>query len=65
MSENKNETYLGDGVYAEYDGFHVTLKGNAYFQDNVIYLDANALSEFLRYLERVKGVKITVERRKE
>lgn len=45
------EIYLGDGVYADYDGYHVILKtGTPHDITNVIYLDVqvrNALRELL------------------
>lgn len=50
MEMNK-EVYLGDGVYAKFDGFHLILSTNKYTeQSDVIYLDTqvrNALRELL------------------
>ena len=48
MMETK--CYLGDGVYAEYDGYHIVLKANDPINPtDTIYLDshvAQALIEF-------------------
>lgn len=46
------KTYLGDGVYAEFDGYHVVLTTeNAISATNTIYLDDVVLKQFLLYLE--------------
>lgn len=47
------ETYLGDAVYASFDGFQILLRtgdGNA----QRIYMDLYVVEEFLRYVRRVK-----------
>lgn len=59
------KTYLGDGVYASTDGFHIILSGDAHGQDNYVYLDSSALSALMEFIEHNHGVKITVEKRKE
>ena len=56
MGENKEEIvkreYLGDGVYASYDGFHVKLEANIPTTDT-IYLDPYVVSALKRYLNRM------------
>jgi len=50
-----NEVYLGDGVYAEYDGYAIVLKAND--QENptdVIKLEPDVLSALYRFVDRVK-----------
>jgi ppGpp synthetase/RelA/SpoT-type nucleotidyltranferase len=51
MMEIGEERYIGDGIYAGYDGYHVVLKtGSADNIVSAIYLDVqvrNALRELL------------------
>jgi len=47
--------YLGDGVYATYDGYHVQLtveNGEEVLQE--IFLDPSVIIELLRYFEDIK-----------
>lgn len=49
------KTYIGDGVYAEYDGWHVSV----YTSDGIIesprvHLDPNVLDALIRFRERVR-----------
>ena len=47
--------YLGDGVYAQTDGYHIILTTeNGISISNTIYLDENVTSELLKYLENIK-----------
>lgn len=55
------ETYIGDGVYASYDGFQVVLKT----QDNIIYLDSHTLRGLMQYMEAVFEVKMVSTKRDE
>lgn len=48
---NRSPTYLGDGVYASYDGYHVVLAADG----NVIYLDDYVQDALTSYIQRVKG----------
>lgn len=44
------ETYLGDGLYATYDGYHVTLRAPRITGDHYVYLDPEtwaALQQFM------------------
>lgn len=52
---NKPE-YLGDGVYASFDGFHVILTIGP--SDNPIFLDQDVLRALMDYGERVFGVPV-------
>ena len=52
--KDKKKEYLGDGVYAEFDGFHVALKtGNPDRPDAVIYLEDRVAAEVVRYLRHI------------
>jgi hypothetical protein len=47
-------TYLGDAVYASWDGFQIKLKtgdGN----DQVIYLDYEVQSNLIAYIRRIRN----------
>lgn len=45
-------TYLGDGVIAEYDGYHVILSIDE--QSTKIYLDSSVITSLLAYLEVIR-----------
>jgi len=52
MSAN-NKVYIGDGVYAEFDGWGVWLKANGINNDDdKIYLEPEVLNALLKFLER-------------
>lgn len=54
MSTN-NRQYLGDGVYVEYDGYHIVLKtGQPTLPTNTIYLDSQVINALVSYIERLK-----------
>lgn len=47
-------TYLGDGVYAEWDGYHVVLKANdPNDPTDKVYLDRNVIIALMEYIQRV------------
>jgi hypothetical protein len=53
MSTHKS--YLGDSVYADFDGWQVKLTTeNGDGADNVIYLEPAVVEAFLQYIERLK-----------
>lgn len=54
MSESHQDTYLGDGVYASYDGFQIWLAVN-HHTNKQIALDPNVMHALLRYAEKVWG----------
>lgn len=46
-------TYLGDGLYAEYDGYQFMLAANNGIQDtNVVYIDPRVLVAFMNYVQK-------------
>ena len=49
MSE---ETYLGDGLYASYDGFQFKLRAPRENGDHEVYLEPYILAEFIRFISR-------------
>lgn len=57
MAKSKYADYLGDGVYVDWDGYHIILKANDF--DNptdTIYLDNYVLSAFSKYQERLNKI---------
>lgn len=57
----ENNRYLGDGVYASFDGWHIWLAANNH-ENKVVALEDQVLDNFMRYVESVYQVKITVEK---
>ncbi len=48
------ETYLGDGLYASFDGFQVCLRAPRSDGDHVVYLEAFTLKNFIEFLQKVE-----------
>lgn len=45
-------TYLGDGLYAEYDGYQFMLAANNGISDtDVVYLDPSVLAALMSYVQ--------------
>lgn len=55
-------SYLGDGLYAKDEGFHVSLSTN---DENVVYLDDHVLFNFLKFIETTRKIRITIENHKD
>jgi len=52
---NNEKVYLGDGVYARYDGYNVVLTAeNGERATNEIYLEPVVFDLLLDYVERLK-----------
>lgn len=47
----ENETYLGDGLYASFDGYQFKLRAPGPVGDNVVYLEPGVLDSFTRYVK--------------
>ena len=57
--ERKNHVYLGDGVYAEFDGFGIILRtGNHqdHLCDNKIYLEPNVIDSLNIFRDYIKNI---------
>ncbi len=48
----KDNTYLGDGVYASYDGYQIWLAAN-HHENTVIAIEPKVMRELLAYASRV------------
>lgn len=53
MTIGLNESYLGDGVYASSDGYHIVIRAGM----NVIYLDDMVIESLVNYIKREKQIK--------
>lgn len=50
---DKKETYLGDGVYASFDGYQIWLAVNQE-SNHVVALDPNVFARLCQYVEMLK-----------
>lgn len=48
------ETYLGDGLYASWNGTYVRLRAPRESEDHVVYLDASVLMSLETFLAKLK-----------
>lgn len=51
----ENEEFLGDGLYASFDGWHIELRAPRDGVDHVVYLElgfGGTLGKFLGYVDR-------------
>lgn len=49
-----NERYLGDGLYASFDGWQIRLRAQHDNVDHVVYLEPEVLAEFERYVKNIR-----------
>jgi len=50
-----NETYLGDGLYASFDGWQIKLRAPRGFEgDHEVFLEPEVLIEFLLFIEQIR-----------
>lgn len=63
VTTEPNETYLGDGLYASFDGFQFCLRAPREDGDHVVYLDPTVIMAFHDYVERTarRFTGVTVE----
>jgi hypothetical protein len=52
--QNHRETYLGDGLYASFDGFTIWLRAPREGGDHYVALEPLILSAFLQFVEQLK-----------
>jgi hypothetical protein len=50
---NQRETYLGDGLYASFDGFMITLRAPREHGDHWVGLEPNVFAALVEYQKRV------------
>ena len=52
----KPPTYLGDGLYAQYDGYQIRLYADGFMgRVQEVYLDSATLQAFEQYVKELKG----------
>lgn len=54
--------YIGDGLYASDDGFMLTLRTERTNGEHWVGLEPEVLESLFRFVERTRGLRITVER---
>jgi hypothetical protein len=50
---DEHNTYLGDGVYASFDGYQIWLAVN-HHENNVVALDPDVFAQLCKYVEKIK-----------
>lgn len=51
---NEQQTYLGDGVYASFDGYQIWLAVN-HHENTVVAIEPNVMESLMRYAAQVWG----------
>jgi hypothetical protein len=51
--DDKYASYLGDGVYASFDGYQIWLEADGENHINRIAIDDSTLDSFLKYKDRL------------
>jgi hypothetical protein len=54
------ERYLGDGLYASWDGFQVKLRAPRDGGDHEIYLEPGVFNEFVLFIEDTFNIRVSV-----
>ncbi|MHC6156587.1 hypothetical protein ACVSQB_33025 [Bradyrhizobium elkanii] len=49
----ETETYLGDGLYASFDGYQIQLRAPRPEGDHVVYLEPAVQVAFVKFIERI------------
>lgn len=52
-----DKIYLGDGVYAYFDGFHIVLTATSRGQENIIFLDSSIVKSLEVYIKAMREAK--------
>ena len=52
-SKYSREVYLGDGLYASFDGYYITLRAPREFRDHFVALEPQVFDELLAYKEGI------------
>jgi len=53
MAEQINSTYLGDGVYASFDGYHVNLAVN-HHENHAVALEPDVIKNLEEYFKKIR-----------
>lgn len=60
MTQAMSERYLGDGLYASDDRYNIHLRAPRDGGDHYVSLAPEVLESFFHFIEKMRGVKITV-----
>lgn len=60
--KRENESYLGDGLFASWDGYQILLRAPRDNGDHLVFLDPMVLESFFNFLEQRLNVKVTMEK---
>ena len=58
LKEPKPQTYLGDGLYGEFDGYQFRLWTDRYGVVHEVFLDARVTSAFIDFVAQVAKKKV-------
>jgi len=58
MADEEKEVYLGDGLYASFDGFMIKLRAPRFGEDHEVYLEPLIYQEFIRFAEPLMKARI-------
>jgi len=56
------ETYLGDGLYASFDGWYFCLRAPREEGDHMVFLEPRVLQEFMAYVMERQRMAADVEK---
>jgi hypothetical protein len=51
----EHETYLGDGIYASFDGWYIILRALRDDGNYCVALEPSVLSAFIDYVDKIKA----------
>ena len=54
--DGPKETYLGDGLYASFDGFAVTLRAPRFGGDHFVVLEPEVMAALKRFVDDIRRV---------
>lgn len=60
-----NKTYLGDGLYAQYDGEMLILRAPREYGEHYVALEPMVLQNLFSFIEKQYKLKITIEKQGE
>lgn len=61
----RSETYLGDGLYAHFDGYQFILRAPREYGDHLVALEPPVFDALLKYREKVYADAKTIQKENE
>lgn len=59
MHQPENETYLGDGLYASFDGYQIILRAPRMEGDHFVALEPEVYRALLRFVKQLKDDEVS------